>query len=460
MIRVITPERMRAIDAAAPEPLDVLVERAGAAVARAALALLGGAYGRRVAVLAGPGNNGNDGRVAADRLRERGVMVDVHDALEMPAVLRDVDLVIDAAFGSGFRGDWRPPRIDGDPRILAVDVPTGLDSRTGEAGKRTLAADRTVTFAAPRPGHLLGRGPELCGELTVADIGLDTTPPTDRPAGEQMFVVERADVAAWLPDRARGAHKWSSAVRVVAGSAGMTGAAHLVSAAAQRAGAGMVTLSSPGIDAAAPVEVVDRRVPPFDWAEAVLSDLYRFHALVVGPGLGREDYTVPSVVRTVTDALVPVVVDGDGLFALAWNDEGTPAFLSDREVPTVLTPHDGEYGTLAGHRPGPDRVAAVRHLVEVTGATVLLKGPTTLVAGPDEPTWFVTNGDQRLATAGTGDVLAGIVGALLARGLPPVRAAVAGAWIHAEAATMGPGAGLVAGDVVAHIPTVLERLRA
>jgi ADP-dependent NAD(P)H-hydrate dehydratase / NAD(P)H-hydrate epimerase len=406
VIRVITPERMRAIDAAAPDPVDVLVDRAGAAVARVALRMLGGGYGRRVVVLAGPGNNGADGRVAAERLRERGAQVTVHDALASPATITGADLVVDAAFGSGFRGDWRPPRIDGAP-VLAVDVPTGLDSRTGEAGNRTWRADATVTFAARRPGHLLGRGPDLCGELTVADIGLDTTPPADEPADEQMFVAEAADVAEWLPDRSRQAHKWSSAVRVVAGSVGMTGAAHLVAAAAQRAGAGMVTLSSPGIEASAPVEVVDRRVPPFDWAEPVLEDLYRYHALVVGPGLGREEYTVPSIVRAVTEALVPVVVDGDGLFALAWNDEGTPSFLARAGGAHVLTPHDGEYGTLTGHRPGPDRVAALRRLVDLTGATMLLKGPTTLVGAPGEPTWFVTNGDQRLATAGTGDVLAG-----------------------------------------------------
>lgn len=452
MIHVITPERMRALDAAATVPVAVLVERAGSAVARTALRMLGGAYGRRVVVLAGPGNNGADGRVAAERLRERGVSVVVHDASEMPAVVRDADLLIDAAFGSGFRGEWRPPRIEG-AAVLAVDVPTGLDSLTGEAARRTLRADATVTFAAPRPGHLLGRGPELCGELTVADIGLDTGSPGS--PSEQMLVVEASDVASWLPDRPAGAHKWSSAVRVVAGSAGMRGAAHLVSAAAQRAGAGMVSLSSPGIEASAPVEVVDRRVPPFDWAGSVLADLHRYHALVVGPGLGREEYTVPSVVRTVTEALVPVVVDGDGLFALAWNDAGTPSFLLDREVTTVLTPHDGEYGTLAGHRPRADRVAAVRHLVELTGATVLLKGPTTLVAAPDEPTWFVTNGDQRLATAGTGDVLAGIIGALLARGLTGPRAAVAGAWIHAEAARAAGDLGLVASDVVDRLPDVL-----
>lgn len=449
---------MRAIDAAAAEPVDMLIERAGAAVARVALRLLGGAYGRRVVVLAGPGNNGADGRAAAARLQARGVHVTVYDALSMPGTLTGADLVIDAAFGSGFRGEWRPPRTDGVP-VLAIDVPTGLDTHTGQADQRTWGAAATVTFAALRPGHLLGRGPELCGELTVADIGLDPTPPADQPAVEQMYVAEAGDVSAWLPRRERDAHKWASAVRVVAGSAGMTGAAHLVSAAAQRAGAGMVTLSSPGIDGSAPVEVVDRRVPPFDWAQAVLDDLYRYHAIVVGPGLGREEYTVPSVVRTVADALVPMVVDGDGLFALAWNDEGTPAVLTEREVPTVLTPHDGEYATLTGHRPGPDRVAALRRLVDLTGATVLLKGPTTLVGAPGVPTWFVTNGDQRLATAGTGDVLAGVIGAMLARGLPAVRAAVAGAWIHAEAARLAGEAGLVAGDLIDQIPTVLHRLR-
>jgi ADP-dependent NAD(P)H-hydrate dehydratase / NAD(P)H-hydrate epimerase len=456
---VVTPERMRAIDAAAPVPVEVLVERAGAAVARVALHMLGGGYGRRVVVLAGPGNNGADGRVAAARLRERGVQVTVHDAVAMPPHVSGADLVIDAAFGSGFRGEWRPPRVDGAP-VLAVDVPTGLDGLTGEAGKRTGRADATVTFVAPRPGHLLGRGPELCGELHVVDIGLDATPPDDQPPDERMYVVEAGDVAEWIPERARRSHKWSSAVRVVAGSAGMTGAAHLASAAAQRAGAGMVTVSSPGIDDATPVEVVGRRIPPFDWAEAVLDDLYRYHALVVGPGLGREEYTVPSVVRTVTDALVPVVVDGDGLFALAWNDEGTPAFLSAREVPTVLTPHDGEYATLTGHRPGADRVAALRRLIGLTGATVLLKGPTTLVGGPGTPTWFVTNGDQRLATAGTGDVLAGVIGAMLGRGLPAIRAAVAGAWIHAEAANLAGREGLVAGDLLEQLPVVLTRLRA
>ncbi|MDJ0771004.1 MAG: NAD(P)H-hydrate dehydratase [Ilumatobacter sp.] len=452
MIPVVTPDEMRAIDAAAPEPVDVLIARAGEAVARVAVDVLGGVYGRTVAVLAGPGNNGADGRVAADRLRDRGVSVRVFDALDPPSALADVDLVIDAAFGSGFRDSWQPPDTGSAP-VLAVDVPTGLDGTTGAVAGGTLRAAATVTFAAARPGHVLGGGPDVVGRLHVADIGLDV-------GGAAAGIVESSDVAAWLPARQRTAHKWTDAVRVVAGGPGMTGAGFLAAEAAQRSGAGMVMLSSPGIDAAAPVEVVDRRVPPFDWAESVLADLHRFHALIVGPGLGREEYTVPSVVRAVLDSVVPVVVDGDGLFAMSWNDEGTPAFLREREVPTVLTPHDGEFGLLMGARPGDDRLAAAHGLAAVSGAIVLLKGPTTVVASPDGSTLLVANGDERLATAGSGDVLAGIIGALLARGVPVFEAAAAGAWIHADAAARRRRDGFVAGDLSGAIAETLEALEA
>ncbi|NNE11140.1 MAG: NAD(P)H-hydrate dehydratase [Ilumatobacter sp.] len=449
MIPVLTPDQKRAIDEAATEPVAVLIERAGSAVARAALDLLGGSYGRTVNVVAGPGNNGADGHVAAARLRELGVVVREFDALDLPSALPSVDLVIDAAFGSGFRDSWSPPEI-GDAKVLAVDVPTGLDGATGEAPDSTWRATVTVTFVAASPGHVLGRGPDVTGQLIVADIGL----PTDRA---DTFIVEGDDVAGWLPKRARDAHKWADGVRIVAGSPGMTGAAHLAAASAMRSGASIVAMSSPGIETDAPIEAVDVRIPPFDWADEVLSDLHRFHALVLGPGLGREDYSIPSMVRTITDAVVPVVIDGDGLFALSWNEDGAPTFLTEREVPTVLTPHDGEYGILAGRRPGDDRIAAARHLVELTGATVLLKGPTTVVAAPGEPTWLVTNGTERLATAGTGDVLSGVIGAFVARGVPAARAAAAAAWVHAQAAHhCGPA--MIAGDLIDAIPTVLERL--
>lgn len=450
MLPVVTPDEMRAIDAGSDVPVEVLVERAGSAVAREALRLMGGAYGRTVVVVAGPGNNGADGRVAAARLSERGVSVRVFDALDLPDRLPRADLVIDAAFGTGFRGEWRPPAIDATS-MLAVDVPTGLDALTGQAQPAAWRADVTVTFAAAKPGHVLGDGPELAGRLVVADIGLDV-------ARSTIGIVQRADVEAWLPRRSRTAHKWNHAVRVVAGSPGMTGAAALVAGAAQRVGSGMVVLSTPGLDADAPVEVVRRQMPAFDWADALQSDLHRFHALVVGPGLGRQRHTVPSVVQAVTDSVVPVLVDGDGLFALSWNESGTPAFLREREVPTVLTPHDGEFALLTGSPPDDDRIGAAHHLVGLSGAVVLLKGPTSVVAAPDGRTLLVANGDERLATAGTGDVLSGLIAGLLAMGVPAAEAAAGGAWIHAAAAGRRGRRGLVAGDLLEEIPAVLADL--
>jgi ADP-dependent NAD(P)H-hydrate dehydratase / NAD(P)H-hydrate epimerase len=450
VIPIVTPEEMAAIDKAAPEPVDVLIERAGSAVARAAREMLGGTYGRTVNVIAGKGNNGNDGRCAARRLTERGVRIRMFDAAECPPQLPPADLVIDAAYGTGFRGEWRAPRVGAAP-VLAVDIPSGVSGLTGEAGRGVLAADRTVTFAALKPGLLLGAGRNLAGEVEVVDIGLDTR-------RVRTHLVETEDVAAWWRPRPPTAHKWSRAVRVVAGSPGMTGAAHLSSGAAQRAGSGMVTLSTPGADGSAPPEVVRRRLPAFDWSGQVLDDLHRYHALVIGPGLGREAYTVAAVRATALAATVPTVIDGDGLFALAWDADGAAPVLHRRTSPTVLTPHDGEFGLLAGRGPDADRFQAARRLAADLRTVVLLKGPVTIVAAPGGDVLVVANGDARLATAGTGDVLAGILGALLATGLDPFRAAGAAAWIHAVAAHAGPPVGLVAGDLIDALPGVLGRL--
>ncbi len=450
MIPIVTPEEMAAIDKAAPEPVDVLIERAGSAVARAAREMLGGTYGRTVDVIVGKGNNGNDGRAAARRLAEHGVRIRMFDAADCPPQLPPADLVIDAAYGTGFRGEWRAPRVGAAP-VLAVDIPSGVSGLTGEAGRGVLAADRTVTFAALKPGLLLGAGRNLAGEVEVVDIGLDT-----RRA--RAHLVEAEDVGRWWRPRPPTAHKWSRAVRVVAGSPGMTGAAHLSSGAAQRAGSGMVSLSTPGTDGSAPQEVVRRRLPAFDWSGQVLDDLHRYHALVIGPGLGREAYTVAAVRATAVAATVPTVIDGDGLFALAWDADGAAPVIHRRTSPTVLTPHDGEYGLLAGHRPDADRLQAARRLAADLRAVVLLKGPVTVVAAPGGAVLVVANGDARLATAGTGDVLSGILGTLLATGLDPFRAAAAAAWIHAEAARSGPPVGLVAGDLVDALPGVLGRL--
>ncbi len=450
MIAVLTPTEMAAVDAAAPESAEVLINRAGAAVAATALAMLGGGYGRRVVVVAGKGNNGADGRSAAVRLRRRGVRVDVVDAASAPERLPPADLVVDAAYGTGFRGSYEAPATDGAP-VLAVDIPSGVDGLTGRAEGRVLAATRTLTLAALKPGLLLPPGRALAGEVVVADIGLTAT--------ARAGVVEASDVRDWLPPRAPDTHKWMAAVLVVAGSPGMGGAAWLAAAAAQRAGAGMVRVASPGggYESAPVVEAVGLALPAERWAAGVLDGLERCHALVIGPGLGAAAATQEAIRAVLAAASVPVVVDGDGLRAI---DRDAGSALRARTTGTVLTPHDGEYERLTGERPGADRVAAARSLAAATGAVVLLKGSTTVVSDPDGLVRIVTTGDARLATAGTGDVLSGIIGALLARGLSPLNAAAAGAWLHGYAAMLRSAAGFVASDLIAALPGALGLLSA
>jgi NAD(P)H-hydrate epimerase len=449
MLPVLTPAEMRAVDEAAADPTDVLIGRAAGAVARHAVDLLGGSYGRRVVVVAGKGNNGNDGREAARRLRARGVRVTVIDAGDAPERLPACDLVIDAAYGTGFRGEYEPPDPGGAP-VLAVDIPSGVDGLTGAAPGRVLQARRTVTFAALKPGLLFHPGRALAGEVALEDIGLDVS-------GATLGVVEAADVARWVPPRAPDSHKWRAAVMVAAGSPGMTGAAHLAARAAQRAGAGMVRVASPGIDhdPALPTEAVGVAVPAAGWDDAVMAQLDRAGALILGPGLGTSAPTVTAIHHLASGAPIPVVIDGDGLSALG---DQAAAILSRRGAPAVLTPHDGEFARLAGHPPGEDRIAAARDLAAATGAVVLLKGPTTVIAEPGGRARLSLAGDARLATAGTGDVLSGIVGALLAQGIDAWDAAAAGAWLHGTAACEGPARGMVASDVVAGVPTVLARL--
>lgn len=449
MIPIVTPDEMKAIDDGAPEPVEVLIERAGAATARAALRLLGGAYGRRVVVVAGKGNNGADGRAAARRLQRRGVRVQVIAAPDAPEILPPSDLVVDAAYGTGFRGRYEAPSPNGAP-VLAVDIPSGVDGLTGEAADGAVRAQATVTFAALKPGLLLGSGWERSGHVDVVDIGLDVS-------AARAHVVEPRDAARWLPARRRDGHKYDAAVYVVAGSPGMVGAATFTTRAALRAGAGYVRLASPGVTAGdLPAgEHVGRSLAHGDWHADVLSDLGRYRALVVGPGLGRQRETIDAVRRLVAGARdVPVVVDGDGLHALG---ESVAAVVAERRAPTILTPHDGEFATLAsGAKPRADRLASARDLAAASGAVVLLKGSTTIVAAPDGACLVAVAGSERLATAGTGDVLTGVIAAFVARGVAAPRAAAAAAVVHGLAGHLGSPHGLVAGDLPELVASVLS----
>lgn len=457
---VVTVGEMRAIDAEACSagPAGVLVERAGAGVARAAVRMLGGTYGRRVVVVAGKGHNGDDGRVAAERLRRLGARVTVMPAAAgpagpgAPAVLPQCDLVIDAAYGTGSRGDYRAPTAPAATPVLSVDIPSGVAGDSGQAGDGAVVADATVTFAALKPGLVLGDGRWHAGQVEVADIGLDVS-------RARIHVVDDADVALSLPRRRPEGHKWDTAVAVVSGSPGMLGSARLCSRAAMRAGAGMVRLGVPG---AAPSdlpadEVVARTLPADGWEQDVLADVGRCKALVVGPGLGRSAAVTSAVRRLVAEAALAMVVDADGLNALG-DAEAVAELAGRRSHPLVLTPHAGEFARLAGNPPGPDHIGAARQLARRCRAIVLLKGTTTVVADPEGEVLVCLAGSPRLATAGTGDVLSGVIGALLARGVQALAAAGLGAHVHGSVAGLGPAEGLVAGDLLDLLPVSLSRL--
>jgi NAD(P)H-hydrate epimerase len=474
---VVTPAEMAEADRrtiAGGTPEAVLIDRAAHAVARHARRLLGGTYGRRVVVAAGKGNNGADGRVAAALLRARGVGVDVFDVADgfderaFARALARAHLLVDAMFGTGFRGELRGPAASVAQAVaaagvpaLAVDIPSGVDGATGEVAGDAVRAGETVTFAAVKPGVLFEPGRSHAGHVHVADIGID-------PGPTAASVSEVADLR--LPRRGPAAHKWSSGLLVVGGSNGMTGAPMMAARAAARCGAGMVVCALPGRDAAAAAsgtEIVTRALPATDdgtleedSARVALKDITRFRALALGPGLGRDDRAQAAARRLVAEAPIPIVVDADALNALALD----PAPLRVRHAgalpPAVLTPHAGEYERLAGRPVGPDRIAAARDLARETHAIVLLKGPGTVIATPDGSAVINPTDSPALATAGTGDVLTGIIGGLLANGADPQLAAVTGAYVHGRAArAAGTAPDLVAIDLIEALHRTLDGLR-
>lgn len=438
MIPIVTPDEMGEIDAAAPEPVEVLIRRAAWALAREAALLLGRTYGTRVLVVAGPGNNGADGRVAGELLTRRGARIRTVTAAEWAkassaertTILRgQPDLIIDAAFGTGLSRAWHPPDAPLGVPVLAVDIPSGVDGNTGELLGSPWRATATVTFGALKPGQLLGSGAELCGPIALHGIGLDCS-------GAQAHLVDSADVGDWWPRRPVDTHKWRAATWVIGGSPGMHGAPALAATAAARCGAGYVRASIPGRDAGDgsppwPMEVVEHRLDTAEWAATVLADASRFDSIAVGPGLGRNDESMAAVRLLVKRANCPIVIDADALYAYA----GTAERLADRAdmtgQPAVLTPHDGEFEALFGKPVAADRLADVRARAALTRSIVLLKGPTTVIGAPDGRIRVVRGQEPRLAVAGSGDVLSGVLAAALARGGDPFDAVCAGAYLHA-----------------------------
>jgi NAD(P)H-hydrate epimerase len=424
-----------------------LMERAGAAIAAEVLRAFPAA--RRVAAVCGGGANGGDGRIAARILREAG-----RDVVETDDP-SNVDLVLDALFGTGFHGAPRPEaaavieRINacGAP-VVAVDLPSGVDASTGETAGAVVDADLTVTFHGRKVGLVVAPGRFHAGSVVVADIGLEP--------GPTAIVCATPALLDLVPRRGARDTKFSSgALLVVGGAPGTTSAAVLASTAALRADAGYVTLAVPAealpVAEALALEPVKRGFAWTDAASVLEADVARSSALALGPGLGRSD-EARALVRALLEGFsLPAVVDADGLFGLE------PVA---RSAPTVLTPHAGELARLldvesawvAAHR-----LEAAARAADRFGAVVLLKGADTIVRAPDGRTVVCDTGPASLATAGTGDVLTGVVGSFLAKRLDPVDAAAAAAVAHGLAARAVPHqAGLVASDVAAALPAVLS----
>lgn len=445
-----TAAEMRAAEEAYPgfpATASELMERAGAAVAREAMRAYPQA--RRFAVVCGSGSNGGDGRIAARVLREAG-----SEAVETDAV-EGCDVVVDALFGTGFRGVPRPEaaalieRINacGLP-VVAVDLPSGIDASTGEVAGAAVRATLTVTFQARKIALDVAPGRFHAGEVVVVDIGLGPIETAARRATSALL--QRVPLRA-----ARDSKFTAGAVLVVGGAPGTTGAPVLAAMAALRADAGYVTVAVPreclaGVEVLA-LEPVKRG---FDWEDAeetIMAEAERANAVALGPGLGRSTEAHALVARLLERLELPVVVDADALFGLQ------PA---PRAHATVLTPHAGELARLLDRDSAwvdAHRLEAARAAAERYGAVVLLKGAGSIVQAPQGGPVVCDAGPPSLATAGTGDVLTGVVAAFLAKGLDPVTAAAAAATAHGLAAAAVPHqAGLVASDVVAALPLALS----
>jgi len=445
-----TAAEMRAAEEAYPgfpETVPELMERAGAAVAFEAVRLF--PYARRFAVVCGSGSNGGDGRIAARVLRDAG-----REAVETD-VVEGCDVVVDALFGTGFHGAPRPEaaalieRINasGLP-VVAVDLPSGVDASTGEVVGAVVNATLTVTFHASKVGLHVAPGRFHAGEVVVAEIGLAPVETAVRRATPALL--QR------VPLRAARDSKFSAgSVLVVGGAVGTTGAPVLAAMAALRADAGYVTLAVPreclAVVEGLALEPVKRG---FDWDDAeetIMAEAERADAVALGPGLGRSAEAHALVARLLERLELPVVVDADALFGLR------PVA---RSQPTVLTPHAGELARLLDRESAwvdAHRLDAARLGAERFGAVVLLKGAGSIVQAPEGGAVVCDTGPPSLATAGTGDVLTGVVAAFLAKGLDPVTAAAAAATAHGLAAAAEPHqAGLVASDLLAELPAALS----
>jgi hydroxyethylthiazole kinase-like uncharacterized protein yjeF len=508
-MKLVTAPEMRDLDARASQeyaiPSLLLMENAGRAVAEHALQMLGPGSRRRVAVYCGKGNNGGDGLVAARYLAnagceirlflsasalqmrgDAGANLEIARRMDMPLTGLEspppepwpADLALDAVLGTGIRGEVTGGaavligalKSSGCP-VLAVDLPSGLDSDSGRLASTCVRADCTVTMALPKLGLALYPGREAAGRIEVADIGMPRAL-LDAPEVRTWWL-DREHVALLLSPRPPTAHKGDAGrVLLLAGSEGMAGAAALSSEGAVRGGAGLVTLGCPRslIDVmaakltevmTAPLAETETRALDLDALDTVRARGAQADALALGPGLGRHPRTGELVHALVGSWDRPIVIDADALSLLS------PAAGTTFPAQAVLTPHPGELARLLGSTiPAveADRVAAARDAARQFGCVVLLKGAATLIADPEGRLGVNSTGTPAMATGGCGDVLTGLIAALLAQGLAPFEAACAGAYLHGLAGELAErrfgGPGIAAGDLLPELPAARASLRA
>ena len=505
--KVATAEQMREFDRRAVEEFGVksldLMESAGRHVFEAVLDMFGSVKDKQVAIIAGRGNNGGDGFVAARYLRGAGAKVsifligdpadikgdarinydiiaksglEIQSAEGIQETLSRSDAIIDAIFGTGLKGEVtglaaeviRAINESGRP-VVAVDIPSGLDADTGRIWGICVKADTTVTFALPKIGLLTYPGASCVGRLIVADIGIP-----HQLYDEIKVELPNDDwIAERLPKRPPDAHKGTfGAAIVIAGSVGLTGAAAMASEAALRSGAGLVTLGIPvslqDIMAAKLTEVMTRGLPETESRsfsakalEAALELSEKGTAAVLGCGIGTHPETAEFVRRFVKSVKKPMIIDADGLNCLA----GDPKFLEGNHSEIIITPHPGEMSRLLGTSTDEiqsNRLDAVKEAASRFNCVVVLKGARTLIAEPSGRVFINPTGNVGMATAGTGDVLAGAIGGLLAQRLNPLDAAVCGTYIHGKAGDIAASrlgmAGMIAGDVLLALPEALKQL--
>lgn len=513
-MHIVTAEEMRRLDADALTtygiPVTILMEQAGMGVVREMERRFGDPAGRSIVVLAGKGHNGGDGLVAARHLIQRGAHVHVfltfpfdasrgearvqsqivramggrmldpsgYDRDRFRAALQEADLIVDALVGTGLSAPITGLAADliadlnasGKP-VIAVDIPSGISADTGETLGAAVRAALTVTFALPKRGHFLPPGSDHTGELRVVDIGIPHR--AIERAALPLSVFTKEDAAAVVPTRPREGHKGTFGhVLVVAGSVGKSGAAILTSRAALRTGAGLTTLACPesvlrsGEDKPAEVMTLPLPETPEHALSARSLDLLltapkNATVAAIGPGLSTHPETQATIRELVARLSMPMVIDADGLNALA--DHLEP--LKRPHAPMVLTPHPGEMGRLTrlgAREVQRRRIDLAMEFAKAHHVVLVLKGARTVVASPDGRVTLNPTGNSGMATAGTGDVLTGMIAALLAQGLAPADAARLGVYLHGSAGDAVAGErgerGMMAGDLIDRIPSVLNHL--